>query len=170
MSIIPQTVLALRGSYLLFSELPLSAASDGRCQPVVVVVVAWVPMLFAALGSYAFRLGSYAVVALGSYAFAWVPMHCLLCWLALLACFACLACLLGLLALLACLACLLGLLALLSCFACLLCLLCLLALLACFAFRMYVGPRSLTSFFPYTAQGSGNNPPQLQCSGAAGRM
>ena len=49
--------------------MPLDVASDGRSQPVVVVVVAWVPMLFAALGSYAFRLGSYAVVALGSYAF-----------------------------------------------------------------------------------------------------
>ena len=66
-------MLALKGSYLLSSELPLGVASDGRCQPVVVVVVvAWVPMGsygFLCLGSYAFRLGSYAVVALGSYAF-----------------------------------------------------------------------------------------------------
>ena len=51
----PQTVLALRGSYLVFSELPLICASDGRCQPVVVVVVAWLPM------------ASYGVVA-------WLPM------------------------------------------------------------------------------------------------
>ena len=40
----PQTVLALKGSYLVFSELPLGVASDGRRHPVVVVVVAWLPM------------------------------------------------------------------------------------------------------------------------------
>ena len=95
----PQTVLALRGSYLVFSELPLGVASDGRGGPVVVVVVAWVPMLFAALGSYAFRLGSYAVVALGSYGFLALGSY------GLLAVLACLACLLCLLAWLACSAC-----------------------------------------------------------------
>ena len=101
---VPQTVLALRGSYLVSSELPLCPACDGCCGPVVVVVVAWVPMLFAALGSYAFRLGSYAVVALGSYGFLALGSYGLL---AVLACLACLLCLLGLLALLAWLACLL---------------------------------------------------------------
>ena len=47
------------------SEWPLDSASDGRSQPVVVVVVAWLPM--------------------ASYGFLWLPKLCLL---ALLACFA----------------------------------------------------------------------------------
>ena len=102
-------MLALRGSYLVFSELPLISASDGRGQPVVVAVVAWVPMLFAALGSYAFRLGSYAVVALGSYAFRLGSY-------ALLACIACLHCLLAMLACNACLQCWLAMLACNACF------------------------------------------------------
>ena len=56
-------MLALRGSYLLFSELPLDAASDGRSQPVV-------------------ASASYGLLALLA-CFAW-----LLCLLALLACVA----------------------------------------------------------------------------------
>ena len=126
-------MLALRGSYLVFSELPLPAASDGRGGPVV-VVVAWVPMGFLGF-LWAFTKESHrnprnsAVAALGSYGrrlgFLWLACFaCLLAMLALLACFACLLCFL---ALLACFVCLLCLLALLACGACLQCLLAMLA-------------------------------------------
>ena len=94
---IPQTVLALKGSYLVFSELEVISASDGRSQPVAArrrLGFLWVPM-----GSYAWvpmlpLLFAWVPMPSSPWVpmrFAWVPLHCLL---ALLACVACLHCLL----------------------------------------------------------------------------
>ena len=132
-------LLALKGSYLVCSELGGFCASDGRSQPVVVVVVAWLPMasygvvawlpMVAALASSGRRrLGFlWSPPWLPMACLPWLPMACLHCLLALLACFACLHCLLAVFPCIACLQCFLALLA------CIACLLCLLALLACFA-------------------------------------
>ena len=127
--LIPETVLALKGSYLVSSELPLCCASDGCCGPVVVVVVAWLPMASYGflwrrrLASYGFlwrrRLASYGRRRLG---FLWSPPR--LPMVAALASYGLRALAsYGLLALLACIACLQCLLAMLPCTACLHCLL-----------------------------------------------
>ena len=98
-------MLALKGSYLVCSELGGFCVSDGRSQPVVVVVVAWLSM-----ASYGFlwrrRLASYGLLAWASYGRRRRLGFRLQCVLAMLACNACSASLQCFLAMLGCSACL----------------------------------------------------------------
>ena len=71
-----------RGSYLVFSELPLPAASDGRGGPVVArrrLGFLWLACLGFALGSYGLLpLGSYGLLPLGSNGLLCLGFHGLL--------------------------------------------------------------------------------------------